>query len=185
MDNPEFLLSIGSSIVGGLIVLAGWLLTVGRKFQILDDVRMGQVKLQQDIKEIERDIRNTAERVSAIEGKLSGAVKSESPLSLTSLGNEYLNESGMKFIIDAHRNDLLEKIKDNYLPTAYDVQSFARELINEDLEFSEQEENQLKNYAYAKGVSLNVIKDAGALYLRDIALPELSLKTPEQQNKLF
>jgi hypothetical protein len=178
MDSPEFLLSVGSSVVGGLIVLAGWLLTVGRKFQILDDVRTGQVKLQQHIKEIERDIRGISERVSTMEGKLSGTLVSSSPVRLTDLGNQLLNESGMKAIIEFHRTDLLEKMRDNYLPTAYDVQRFAKELVFDDLEFSESEENRLKEYAFSKGVSLQAIKDAGAIYLRDIALKELMVKIP-------
>lgn len=35
----DILVTFGTAVVGGLVVVGGWLLVMGRKFQILDDLK--------------------------------------------------------------------------------------------------------------------------------------------------
>jgi len=117
------------------------------------------------IDEISKDVNEL--RVSA-ENKKTPLFASQSPVRLTPNGEKVLNESGLKAYIDTH-SDLINKCKDSKLSNAYEVQTFAFDLFDA-LDFDEEFDLRIKQYAYDHGISLDIIKRVGALYFRDLCL---------------
>ncbi len=165
--------SIISSIVTGTILFIGWSLTVGRKFQIIDDLKEGFDKIQEKMLDL-------ISRISKIEGNLFGIARPGSPIKLTPLGMEALNDSGILNLISPKKEILIGKIKSQNPSTAYDVQEITKNIFNtEGLDLSKDEENKLKDYAFKKGMTLKDVFYAGAIYFRDIALEELGFKVED------
>ena len=173
MDIISFLWAIIGSTVSGFLLILGWSLTAGRKFQIIDDLKTGFSELQKEIKDL-------VSRVSKIEGNLFGIARPGSPIKLTPLGTEVLNDSGILNFISSKKELLVGKIKSQNPSTAYDVQEITKNIFNvEGLDLSKEEENKLKDYAFKKGTTLKDVFYAGAIYFRDIALEELGFKTED------
>lgn len=173
MDMISFIWAIIGSTISGFLLILGWSLTAGRKFQIIDDLKEGFDKIQERITDL-------ISRVSKIEGNLFGIARPGSPIKLTPLGMEALNDSGILGLISPKKEVIIGKIKSQNPPTAYDVQEITKNIFNvEDLGLSKEEENKLKDYAFKKGMTLKDVLYAGAVYFRDIALEELGFKVED------
>lgn len=160
---------------GGIFVFIAALVYLGRKFQILDTLNDGFKKFIENFEKLEKDISDIGNRVSKIEGKLFGLATSTSPLRLTPLGIEILQNSGILDIAKTKREELMKQIKEKSPKTAYDVQEITKSLF-ENLKLNPEEETRLKNYAFQKGITLKDILYTGAIYFRDIALEEIGFK---------
>lgn len=173
MDIVSFIWAVMGSIVSSIILFYGWSLTVGRKLQIIDDLKEGFSELRKEIKDL-------ISRVSKIEGNLFGIARPGSPIKLTPLGMEALNDSGILGLISPKKEILISKIKSQNPATAYDVQEITKNIFNaEGLNLSQEDENKLKDYAFKKGMTLKDVFYAGAIYFRDIALEELRFKVED------
>ncbi|MDD5291120.1 MAG: hypothetical protein PHZ04_03315 [Patescibacteria group bacterium] len=149
------------------------LLCIGRKFQILDDLKDCWDKANDKLSDIDK-------RICKIEGKLFGVAIGQSPIKLTPLGQEVLQNSGILEILKAQKESLIKKIKESKPQTAYDVQETTKNTFTiEKLGLSEQEANRLKNYAFSKGITLAEVMLAGSIYFRDIVLEEMGLKVDD------
>lgn len=169
----------------GIPTIVAVLIYIGRKLQALDSLE----KMME--KEIKPDLKNVRERFSALEGKMSGYTKSYSPIALTPDGEALLQGSGLKAYIDQHQDKMFEFCNENLdMDTAYDIQESAFYYFEHELTFDEAFENGMKEYAYAQGVSTEVIRRLGAIYFRDICLKRLHKniqeveKTTTKYNKL-
>ena len=140
------------SILGSLIVIA--YSTNGRFTALETDVGW--------LKEAISELLIRAENVPA---KL---FKNGSPVSLTATGYHVLNRSGLRSYIDAKRKSLLAALKPGSLSDPYDVQRQAFRLFAE-LPFEEPVAQHLKQFAYNNGISTDLLRRVGAIYLRDIA----------------
>lgn len=170
---------VALKIIAGIgiptIVIA--LIYIGRKFQILDDLKDGFKNIGDKIERIGKEVSEVDSRVSKIEGKLFGVAIGASPIKLTPLGQEVLQNSGILVILKPKTQFLITKIKEQKPQTAYDVQELTKNIFTiENLELSQEEENKLKNYAFTKGITLNDVLYASAIYFRDVALQELGFK---------
>jgi len=131
------------------------------------------------IEKHDNKISELSDRVSRLEGGVdrdrahhgNSYVKAKSPLSLTDKGKVVLLDSTGKDYIDSNKQILIQAIKDNNPKTAYDVQELARTVIEQ--RTNEDSFIPIKDYVYKKGDNLKYIIDVLAIYLRDIALPEL------------
>jgi hypothetical protein len=94
--------------------------------------------------------------------------KNGSPVSLTAAGYHVLQRSGLKSYIDTKKQTLLEALKPGALSDPYDVQRHAFRLFAE-LSFEEAVGQHLKSFAYNNGISTDLLRRVGAIYLRDIA----------------
>lgn len=121
-----------------------------------------------------------SDRLSSLEGGLerdrakSEYIKSQSPLNLTEKGKALLLDSSGKDYIDSKKDDLLKEIELAHPKTAYDVQELTRSVIEKHI--NEDEFNKIKEFAFKKGLKLDVILDVLGIYLRDLALPKLGFK---------
>ena len=94
-----------------------------------------------------------------------------------------LNNSGIKGIVDANKEELLAAIKAEDPKTAYDTQVAVRAMF-EDFEFAEESVHKLKDYAFENGKwTLAEILDVGAIYFQDTALKALGFKVEDLNNK--
>ncbi len=184
MDGITFLNRVVVSI--GIPTIVGVLLYIGRKLQTLD-------ALEKTVeKEIKPDLKNVRERFSALEGKMSGYTKSFSPVALTKEGWSILEESELKAYIDEHQHEMLFFCNENLdMDTAYDIQESAFYYFEHELKFFPEFDTRLKEYAYAKGISIEALRRLGAIYFRDICLKrlgkdirEVDAKTTTTYNKL-
>lgn len=177
--NIDLILKIIAGVGIPTIVIA--LIYIGRKFQILDDLKEGFKNITDKIEKIGKEVSEVDSRVSKIEGKLFGVAIGASPIKLTPLGQEVLQNSGIIEILKPRTQPLINKLKEQKLQTAYDVQlGLVKNIFTvEGLELTKEEENKLKDYAFNKGITLNDVLYAAAIYFRDIALQELGFKTED------
>ena len=162
---------------GGLTIIVG-LVLVGRRLQILDDLKETCDKLVTKATSIDN-------RVSNIEGRLGiGFTSPGSPVRLTPKGMQLLNESGAKAIVDNEDNkkEILNGICLESKPkTAYDVQEKTKQTIKG------MSDNKmfipLKDYVFAQGTSLEILLDIVAIYFRDTALEHCGFKVEDLDNK--
>ena len=204
MDKYQIIWTVLTSVISALAVVAGWVFTAGKKFQLLEDLKsevkkisstadkfssLGDkiahleaqsVKVENSVNKMADRLGGLAERVSKIEGKLFGVAISTSPISLTPLGQELVQHSGILDVLKPKKDGLMENIKKQNLKTAYDVQEFVRNIFSVDgLLLEEAELNRLKDYAFSKGVGLTDILYAASIYFRDVALEELKFKVED------
>lgn len=140
-------------IMGALIAIAYH--TYGRFTGLETDVGW--------LKDIVSELAIRAENVTA---KL---FKNGSPVSLTATGYHVLQRSGLRSYIDAKRSTLLAALKAKASANSYDVQRRAFRLIAE-FPFERAVEEHLNSFAFNNGISANIIRRVGAIYLRDIAI---------------
>lgn len=163
--------SLVGSIITALIFITSWSVFIGRKLQIMDDLKTG-------FRELQTDVRDLIGRIAKMEGKLEGVSASASPVQPTELGARYIKESGLEKILDERKISLCDNLK-NLLPqnyVEYDVQEVARRVM-----LSLKDEpimRPVKEYAFKEGVEVEVILGVGALWLRDDFL-----KLPREINK--
>lgn len=159
-----------------MLFMLGWSVFIGRKLQIMDDLKTG-------FKDLQTDVRDLINRISKMEGKLEGVSASASPVQPTELGARYIKESGLEKILDERKTSLCDNLK-NSLPqnyAEYDVQETARRVM-----LSLKDEPMMrpvKEYAFKEGVEVEVILGVGALWLRDdfLKLPRGITKTEKKQ----
>jgi hypothetical protein len=92
-----------------------------------------------------------------------------SPVSLTKGGRRSLEESGLKSYIDLRKRDLLDQLRGAARFDLYDIQDAAFRLLGR-LPFEGGFDRRLKRFAFENGVSTDLLRRIGAIYLRDIAL---------------
>lgn len=163
----------------GIPTIVAVLIYIGRKLQALDGLEKTVEK------EIKPDLKNVRERFSALEGRLSGYTKSFSPIALTPEGESLLEGSRLKTYIDEHQDTMLNFCMENLdMDTAYDIQESIFYYFEHELTFDEAYEKEMKEYAYAQGVSMEVIRRLGAIYFRDICLRRLQKDIGEVDKKI-
>jgi hypothetical protein len=94
--------------------------------------------------------------------------QSSSPLSLTKLGLQMVEESGFKDIFHDEKNNLAALLARKSPLTKYDTQEMARELMDNLREYPAF--TPIKSYAYNTGKDFGQILRAGAILLRDYYL---------------
>jgi hypothetical protein len=105
-------------------------------------------------------------RAENISSKLFDA---NSPVSLTEGGCRSLEESGLKSYIDLRKRDLLDQLRGNAPFDPHGIQDAAFRLLGR-LPFESGFDRRLKKFAFENGVSTDLLRRIGAIYLRDIAL---------------
>lgn len=156
---------VNTAIVAiGLPTIVSALIYIGRKLQVLDNLK-DEVDTN-----IRPDLKDVRERLATWEGKNAGLYQSQSPISLTKEGKRYLQESGLLAFIDENQDDLmLQCDHDRTMQTPYDVQQISFEFFDE-LDLPDEVEQEVKTYAYNHGVSMDSMRRIGGIYFRDLCL---------------
>jgi hypothetical protein len=98
-----------------------------------------------------------------------------SPLTLNERGKQILEESGIKEIVDAEAEDLLQKLADLKPLNAYQVQECSVNVVRV-LAENPSVLAKLQEGAYKTGVNVDSVLFVGAIYFRDLALPKYNFK---------
>ncbi len=174
--NETVTLIFSSGVVSFIVTIMIIALSLGKYKEKIDrhDKELDKLndKLNDKINEI-------IQRLAIIEGGLERDraniyIKSKSPLSLTEKGKALLLDSNGKDYIDSKKSEFIEELKLKKPKTAYDVQELSRKIIEQ--RTSNDEFNQIKEYAFKQGLKLDIIVDVLAIYLRDLMLLELGFK---------
>lgn len=104
-----------------------------------------------------------------IENLSSRAFQPGSAVKLTYTGERLVEQSGLRPFIDANRHALLRQLSLGRSSDAYAVQQRAFRLFAE-LRFDASFEQQLNQFAFANGVSMDLLRRLGAISLRDLAI---------------
>lgn len=91
-----------------------------------------------------------------------------SPISLTDAGEDVLSLSGLQSYIDTHEKRLTAQCRRDPSSDRYEVQSSAFRIFA-DWKFDRPFERQLNEFAFANGISPDLLRRVGAIYLRDLA----------------
>lgn len=91
-----------------------------------------------------------------------------SPVSLTREGEHVLSLSGLKSYIDTHEEQLIAQCQRDPSSDRYEIQSFAFRILS-DWKFERPFEHRINEFAFANGMSPDLLRRVGAIYLRDLA----------------
>jgi hypothetical protein len=140
------------SIIGSLVALAYY--ASGRFSRVESDVRW--------LADAVRDLTIRAENIST---KLFAA---SSPVSLTLAGQRHLEESGLRSYIDRRKDALIGEIRAIPRFDLYRVQDAAFRLFAQ-VRFDDSFDRRLRKFAFESGISVDLLRRLGAIYLRDLA----------------
>ena len=167
----ELTMSIGiAAIIGGLVV-------VGRKLQVLDDIK-------DDIKDTKNFCNDASVAVVEIQTHLASkgysiknrlAYTANSPLKLTEYGKDLMENSGFDKIVanPEKRRFLINLVKRKNPKTNYDIQQYSMDTMAELVEINDSIVIPLKEYAYKEGLTLEIILNSAGIVLRDEIMKEL------------
>ena len=115
-------------------------------------------------------LKDTVNELSLVsENHRTKLFRNSSPVTLTPTGYNLLRDSGLKSYIDARIQKLLSALKAPTLSDQYDLQRRTFHLVA-DLPFGDVVERHLNNFAFTNGISMDLLRRVGAIYLRDIAI---------------
>lgn len=170
MDNGF----IGGLIGAGgtfLLALIGYLVFFGRQFEKISKLEEDCESNGKKIGEFDTAIATLQEfKVNTQKFIDDKIYKSKSPLSLTDLGNQLIEESGFNTIFEEEKDNLSGMLGQKHPKNKYDVQEMARSLMDELINYEPFEK--IKKYAFETGKDYGQILRAGAIPLRDYYLQQ-------------
>jgi hypothetical protein len=95
--------------------------------------------------------------------------KNGSPVSLTATGYLVLQRSGLKSYIDTKKRMLLATLRTRAISDPYELQRHAFRLLA-GLSFEDIVAHHLNEFAFANGISTDLLRRLAAIYLRDMAV---------------
>lgn len=167
----DFITTFSSSIITVLMAIAG---SIGATLLMFARYREKVDNAEKTISSIQNKVDDLKDRVSRIEGSSEAQrqyFQSMSPVSLTEKGKALFLDSGGANYIEEHKSELIEEIRANKPQTAYDVQEFAKIVLEK--QSNKKSFIPLKNFAFKEGKELSLIIQVMAIALRDLALESL------------
>jgi hypothetical protein len=167
MDYSTIITSI---ITAFLVSVIGWLITIARYQEKVN-------ALEKKTDTMEKGLQEVRDKVIACETRIDerghkGLAKNKSPIDLTEKGLDLLRASGGQEWIITNRPELLKAIKAKNPTSAYDVQEYSKEVLKDIVAKNDPRLKPLKDYAYAKGISLDDIIFVMSIQLRNEVMPE-------------
>jgi hypothetical protein len=164
----QLIVTIGiPSLAGGMLYVARELVRIGKRLQILDDLKSS---VDHEIRPGLKDVR---ERFLIVEDRMETVWKDKlaparSPRQLNERGGDILEKSGIKELLDEKRGDLLEEIRKGAPSNAYDAERhIERFMLSEFPKMFPKEVEALKDGAFRTGADLDAVLFVGSIYLRD------------------
>ncbi len=126
--------------------------------------------IKKAVEELKISSENTTSRTPAF--------SANSPVSLTTTGRDWLIHSGLQEYLDVRKDDFLKMCELQTYANPYEVQTDIFRTF-QDLSFEPFFDDKLKKFAFEKGTSMGVMKRIGAIYVRDMCLDKLGMKTED------
>jgi hypothetical protein len=122
-------------------------------------------RLESDVRWLSNTVRELTIRAENISTKLFAA---HSPVSLTLGGQRHLEESGLKSYIDLRKDTLVGRLRAIPRFDLHEVQEAAFRLFAE-IRFDDPFDRRLSKFSFESGISTDLLRRLGAIYLRDLA----------------
>ncbi len=182
--NLNIWLPIFSIIIVAVIGVIGWLL----KEQIKDlkdtDKRIeGKIdKIGEKFSKVEIHNSRLVSAIVEIQGFFTKkgyplsqniAITPGSPLRLTEYGEQLIDETGFNKILSDNKIELINLVKGRNPQTNYDIQEYSTQVMKELVRSNNPIVKPLKEYAFQKGLMLDIILDSAGIVLRDEVMKEL------------
>ena len=173
MDYLTFINQI--IVIVGVPTIIGACIYIGRKLQILDT-------LDNTLRtEITPDIKNVRERLITVETRIDVLWKDKyapasSPRQLNEKGQEILDKSGIKTIIDEKREKLTEIVKALNPKNAYDAENAILITVADLPKHCPDILDRLKDGAFKTGADIDTLSLVGSIYLRNLIFKELGFE---------
>jgi len=176
--TPDIWITLGGVAISALIAFIVSSMKIGEYKTKVDTACTDIAKLEQQARELSTELTKCSTKIDErTRSYASTLTKVESPVSLSNMGKDLVSRSGAdKFVLD-NQTDLIDKIRTKTPHSAYDVQTFAREVVEEIQ--NESRFKPLKDFAFKEGLDLDPIFIVMGIYLRDIALPILGYRLEE------
>ncbi len=125
----------------------------------------------EDIKDIKPKVADMFPKLDILwKDKIAPA---NSPRQLNSRGQAILDDSGIKEIIDAKKDELLKLVQSKNTTNPYDAEKVISEIMMELPIHCPDVVESLKQGAFQSGVDINTVLFAGSIYLRNLIFPDL------------
>lgn len=164
--------AVATFLLGALV----WLIALGKKLQVIEDLSVAQSEHSTKIAEFDREIAAYKEFKTSTQKFIDKQLyKDHSPLGLTTFGQKLVKDSGFVDIFEEEKDNLVKLLEAKEPTTQYDVQEMARSMMDELLEYETFQP--IKTYAFQNGKDFGQILRAGAIPLRDYYLekhPEIT-----------
>lgn len=153
-------------VIIGIPTIVGGCIYIGKKLQILDDLKDTMTKVKHNVKVVS-DSLVRQKRVIFDPSEL----QAYSPLRLTNKGNEKIKEVEFDSILEKHKKDFFDFVNLDEPTTKYDVQnSSIKSIISL---FDREYFTPIKKYLYNNpNVDVKLLTTTLAIYLRDKYLEE-------------
>ncbi len=120
----------------GIPTIIGTLIYVGRKLEVLDNLKKATENILERLNKVDTSIKDIDKRLTRVEDRIDMQWKdkvapSGSPRQLNELGNKILNESGIKEIVENNKDKLLTAVKAIKPTNAYDAEEAALKVVSE------------------------------------------------------
>jgi hypothetical protein len=169
MSTLSIVIGVLSLISGGFAGLLVVWAKMAKYQQKVDDLKEEKDKMLTKIESLRTDVDMLKEfKVNAQKFIDKSLYQASSPLSLTVLGKELVEQSGFVNIFEQEKQNLAQMLEIKQPTTKYDVQEMARELMDDLKEYPAFAS--IKSYAYSTGKDFGQILRAGAILLRDYYL---------------
>lgn len=138
-------------------------------------------RIDKDVDELKTETKALSRGVAAIKTILQRDYQQDyavvnSPRQLTEKGKRVLEKSGIKMIIDDHKDVLTEIVEDMKPQNAYDAEAYVLETVAHFIGSNDGILNEIKDKTFALGEPLDIVYFVGGIYLRDYALPKLGFR---------
>lgn len=170
---------------GGLVGLLVWLWKGGKFFGRLEEQMKVLPKLDARSQRLETHLSQVTNSIVEIQTLLGGrgftisqrlVITSASPTRLTEYGEQMMQDTGLYRIVEDNKGFLIDLIKGRNPKTNYDIQEFSFAVLKELAVNNNQIIFPLKNYAYQKGLVLDIVLQAAGIVLRDTVMQELKFE---------
>lgn len=170
MENVNTItIIVSSGLVSIIVTLLTLVFSCGKYKQKVDSLETEKDKIQVSLVTFHTDITTLKEfRIQAQKFIDSKIYKASSALSLTDFGKELVTKSGFSSIFEIEKDNLKLLLERKAPVTKYDVQEFARELMDNLKDYPAF--YPIKTYAYTTGSDFGQILRAGSILLRDYYL---------------
>lgn len=181
----------------GVPTIIGFLVSVGKKLQTLDDVKQAlNQKVLPDLKnvrerfsliegrvntDIPESIRDVREHVRELDRRIDDTWKSKlapahSPRQLNERGQRIFEESGIQAIIDERQEALLAEVKTHNPTNPYDAEQLIEDAVKAIPDRFPETIDTLKTGAFQSGESIDAVLFVGSIYLRNRIFKDLGFK---------
>lgn len=180
IDMSQVLYILLPVVATAVMLTIGWLIK-----NALSNLQSSDSRLEAKIDKIESFTKAAANSIVEIQTLLGGrgftinqklAYAPGSPLKLTEYGETLMKESGFYITLQDNRRFFVDLVKSKNPQTNYDIQECSMKILKELAGANNSLLIPLKNYAFNKGLPLEILLNSAGILLRDEVMKELKFE---------